>query len=81
MGPDHNWAVILEKGRHWKRALSPFLSRKHLKAGATCETCHGAVQELDVMSRLVDHNMKTCMACHETNDAPNECGTCHEENF
>ncbi len=58
-----------------------FSHRKHINAGATCETCHGAVQELDVMTKQVEHNMKTCMACHEAHNAPNDCGTCHEENF
>ena len=58
-----------------------FSHRVHLKAGATCETCHGPVRERDVMEEEVKHNMKSCMACHEANKAPNECGTCHEENF
>lgn len=58
-----------------------FSHRKHIEGGASCETCHGPVRERDVMAREIAHNMKTCMACHETHGAPNECGTCHEENF
>lgn len=58
-----------------------FSHRRHLEAGATCETCHGAVREMDVMTKVMEHNMKSCMACHETAGAPNDCGTCHEENF
>lgn len=58
-----------------------FSHRRHIQAGTSCETCHGPVRERDVMSREVVHNMKTCMACHEAQGAPNECGTCHEENF
>lgn len=58
-----------------------FSHRVHTKAGATCETCHGPVRERDLMAREVEHNMKTCMACHAEKGAPNDCGTCHEENF
>ena len=58
-----------------------FSHRVHTTAGVTCETCHGPVRERDVMSKEVEHNMQTCMACHEAKQAPNECGTCHEENF
>ena len=58
-----------------------FSHRVHINAGATCETCHGPVRERDVMTKEVEHNMKSCMACHEAQQAPNACGTCHEENF
>ena len=71
---------------HWKRVYEIakfvyFSHRVHINAGATCETCHGPVRERDVMTKEVVHNMKSCMACHEAQQAPNECGTCHEENF
>lgn len=58
-----------------------FSHRVHINAGATCKTCHGPVRERDVMTKEVAHNMKSCMACHEAQQAPNDCGTCHEENF
>jgi len=58
-----------------------FSHRVHTTAGATCETCHGPVRERDVMTKEVDHNMKSCMACHEAEGALNDCGTCHEEDF
>ena len=70
----------------WERiyGLAPYVyfsHRVHTTAGVTCETCHGPVRERDVMSKEVEHNMKTCMACHEAKQAPLGCGTCHEENF
>lgn len=70
----------------WERIyeIPPFVyfsHRTHITAGVACETCHGPVSERDVMSREVEHNMKTCMACHAEKNAPRTCGTCHEENF
>lgn len=56
-----------------------FSHRVHTRAGTTCEKCHGPVSESDVITKQVVHNMKSCMACHAANQAPNECGTCHEE--
>ena len=70
----------------WERVyqLPPYVyfsHRAHTSAGATCETCHGPVRERDVMTKEVEHNMKSCMACHAEKGAPNDCGSCHEENF
>lgn len=70
----------------WERVyrIAPYVyfsHRVHTNAGTTCETCHGPVRERDVMTNEVEHNMKSCMACHKEKDAPNGCGACHEENF
>ena len=70
----------------WERVyqLAPYVyfsHRVHTSAGTTCETCHGPVRERDVIAKEVEHNMRSCMACHKEKEAPNECGTCHEENF
>lgn len=56
-----------------------FSHRVHTQAGATCESCHGPVGKRDVLTKEVQHNMRTCMACHAAKKAPNDCGTCHEE--
>jgi hypothetical protein len=56
-----------------------FSHRVHTKAGATCENCHGAVRERDVLFKEVNLNMKACMACHAEKNARNDCNTCHEE--
>src|SRR5262249_17504176 len=56
-----------------------FSHRVHIKAGATCETCHGAVRERDVITKEVLHNMLSGMACHAGAKARNDCATCHEE--
>jgi hypothetical protein len=56
-----------------------FSHRVHGEGSVQCERCHGAVRERDVLTKEVEHTMKSCMACHEEMKAPNECGSCHEE--
>jgi c(7)-type cytochrome triheme protein len=56
-----------------------FSHRVHTAAGTSCETCHGPVRERDVITREVEHNMRSCMACHAATKAPNDCKSCHEE--
>lgn len=55
-----------------------FSHRVHTQAGTPCETCHGPVREREVITKEVEHSMRTCMACHATHNAPNNCDTCHE---
>lgn len=56
-----------------------FSHRMHIDAGPSCETCHGPVQERDVVTREVTHDMAFCVACHTAKKAHTECTTCHEE--
>lgn len=50
----------------------------HLDAGVPCETCHGDVRALDVMTQTkAIVAMATCISCHEANGAPATCQTCH----
>jgi len=52
--------------------------RKHLEAGMKCETCHGAVAEMDAMSMVTSVTaMGTCIHCHQMNNAKTSCNTCH----
>jgi len=53
----------------------------HLASGkATCQTCHGQVQERDALFKEKDvTTMRGCMDCHRANDAPVDCDYCHEE--
>jgi c(7)-type cytochrome triheme protein len=53
-----------------------FSHKVHSKK-VTCESCHGAVAERNVLTREKPITMKACMACHDEADAPNECNTCH----
>jgi hypothetical protein len=52
--------------------------RKHLEAGIKCETCHGPVADMAVMSQATSvTSMGVCINCHQLHAAPTVCQTCH----
>jgi len=55
-----------------------FSHATHVNAGVECAECHGAVEQRETLSAEIVHNMKTCMACHQTRNASNKCHVCHE---
>jgi hypothetical protein len=52
-----------------------FSHKRHAKSG--CETCHGPVAERDQLAKEKPITMVTCMDCHESTGAANECDSCH----
>ena len=51
---------------------------KHLEAGMKCETCHGQVSQMEVMTEVMGvTTMGVCIRCHAANNAPTACQTCH----
>jgi hypothetical protein len=63
--------AIYESGRSlkWKRihALPDhvyFDHRPHVNAGIACQTCHGEIQTLDVVSQHMSMRMGNCLGCH-----------------
>ena len=56
-----------------------FSHRTHLASGATCENCHGHVEQRDALFREVNLSMGNCMDCHRLHKAPIDCTACHEE--
>jgi hypothetical protein len=50
----------------------------HVNADVQCTECHGPVEQRETLSAEIVHNMKTCMACHQTRKASNKCHVCHE---
>jgi hypothetical protein len=53
--------------------------RPHLKTGLTCETCHGDVAQMDVISRVTNvTKMAGCVDCHRIRKATLNCGSCHD---
>ncbi|MDA0204187.1 MAG: cytochrome c3 family protein [Acidobacteria bacterium] len=57
-----------------------FSHRKHVRAGETCQTCHGDVTQYDALPQEVSISMTSCMNCHTQRGVENECFWCHELN-
>ncbi len=55
-----------------------FNHKIHMAKGATCETCHGTMKDIDLATR---ENalplMSTCLTCHDGKKAADSCKTCH----
>ncbi len=51
----------------------------HVKAGKSCQTCHGPVETMQVMKQNASMAMGWCVNCHRQpeNNAPLNCSTCH----
>jgi predicted CXXCH cytochrome family protein len=58
-----------------------FSHASHVKAGEQCVTCHGQVQERDVLAKEVSTGMIACMNCHTARKASNDCVLCHQLSF
>lgn len=41
-----------------------FDHRPHVRAGVACQTCHGEVETMDQVSRVMLMRMGTCLDCH-----------------
>ncbi len=41
-----------------------FDHRPHVNAGVACQTCHGEVQNMTVLTRQMGMRMGSCLACH-----------------
>ncbi len=73
------WIKVTSMGEYVR-----FNHKRHIKRGFECQTCHGQVQEMDVVYKAERLNMGFCISCHEKN-ADNEdhlkvlkdCLTCH----
>ncbi|MEZ4873829.1 MAG: cytochrome c3 family protein [Bdellovibrionales bacterium] len=68
----------------WKKVhLLPdhvkFNHQAHVKAGKDCQTCHGPVEQMEVVYQHSDLSMGWCVNCHRQpeNNASVNCGTCH----
>lgn len=54
-----------------------FRHAPHVRAGVTCESCHGDVAKMTVASKAVNHTMGTCLSCHREQRADQDCAACH----
>lgn len=54
-----------------------FNHKRHVKAGVSCQTCHGPVETMEVVRQEAPLTMGWCLDCHKENKAPTDCYTCH----
>ena len=53
--------------------------RAHLRAGTTCDACHGDVAQMDVLVQVTNvTKMAGCLDCHRTKHATMKCDSCHD---
>jgi Cytochrome c7 and related cytochrome c len=57
-----------------------FPHKRHVQADVACQTCHGPVETMDVVSREAPVLMGECLACHKENQVEHglDCWTCHK---
>ena len=54
--------------------------RTHLSEGLQCDSCHGAVAQMDKTAKVTSvTTMDGCISCHREKGAGTGCGFCHEE--
>lgn len=54
-----------------------FNHKRHVKAGVSCDNCHGQVPEMEVVERVSSMKMGWCISCHRAEGASIDCATCH----
>lgn len=54
-----------------------FNHKRHVKAGITCQSCHGQVPKMEVVERVTSMRMGWCIDCHREKGASIDCYTCH----
>ncbi|MCH7981207.1 MAG: cytochrome c3 family protein [Proteobacteria bacterium] len=57
-----------------------FTHKRHVQADIECQTCHGPVETMDVVSREAPVKMGLCLDCHRKNEVEHgtDCWTCHK---
>jgi predicted CXXCH cytochrome family protein len=65
-----------------------FDHRPHVAAGVACQTCHGEIQKMEVVSQHMSMRMGNCLGCHRdarsavapgsaVTRGPENCNACH----
>jgi len=54
-----------------------FPHMRHIKAGLQCQECHGQVQNMAVVQKVVPLQMGWCVQCHRQRGARTDCDVCH----
>jgi hypothetical protein len=57
-----------------------FPHKRHVAAEVECQTCHGPVEKMDVISREAPLKMGWCLECHKQREVEHglDCWTCHK---
>jgi len=57
-----------------------FPHKRHIAADVECQTCHGPVETMDVITRVAPLQMGWCLDCHKENEVEHglDCWTCHK---
>lgn len=76
-------AWISQQPINWQRVNQVpdhvmFMHSAHIKAGFTCQTCHGDVGQMPQVTKQRPLKMADCVTCHRANGAPADCVTCHK---
>jgi hypothetical protein len=79
-------AAIAAKGEqpewvrvYWfaKEADAYFTHKPHVRAGVSCQECHGDVGQMHSARRAVNQTMGWCIDCHARKEVSNDCYVCH----
>ena len=54
-----------------------FNHKRHVKAGVSCQSCHGQIPEMEVVERMSSMKMGWCISCHRDQGTSIDCYTCH----
>ncbi|MBI5153899.1 cytochrome c3 family protein [Candidatus Poribacteria bacterium] len=73
--------AIQELTKHWQAGAAVpwtrvwslpdhvyFSHKNHVAAGVACQTCHGPVETMDIISQVVDFSMGWCIQCHRNDE-------------
>ncbi len=55
-----------------------FNHKRHVKAGVSCQECHGQIPQMEVVERASSMKMGWCLDCHRQRGASIDCWTCHK---
>lgn len=55
-----------------------FTHERHVKAGVSCQTCHGQVQKMEVVEKMSSLKMGFCVTCHREKGVSIDCAVCHQ---
>lgn len=85
-GSPQAWSAAIARGTlGWVRVTHMpdhvmFSHRRHVTLGRiACESCHGAMRDRPAPVGIapVRLDMKTCLSCHRTEGAAEDCAACH----